>query len=545
MSHPAGLCDEALAALEHPDAYPDDPSAAEGVEPIQTHISYIFRTRDRVYKLRKPVDLGFLCFATLAERNSDCLREVALNRRLAPDVYLGVAPVRRNALGHWQLAAPAEALSTGADGEALEHCVVMRHLPDGANAKRMLENGTLGPAHMRGLAQRVARFHAEHGLGRPAPWNTTQWVERTLAPVRDSFALARESPSETLDAALLDRCEAAMLEFARSRADSLEARRAHGRAVDGHGDLHLDHVWFEHGPEEPIAIDCIEFNEELRRIDVAAELAFTVMDLAYRGRPDLAERLLDAYAEATDDYRLFDVVDFHIAHRALVRASVAGVASREDELDLEQRSAAAASAAEHLEFTAAGLFSERVGALVVVCGIVGTGKSTVARAAGEELSGVVIASDRVRKRLAGLAPTARAGAAPGEGIYDEASTRRVYEALLERARPVVESGRIAILDATHSRRDQRDATRHWAEARGLPMLLLEARCDANETRRRLALREEDPSRVSDAGVAFHAESVRRFEPTDEWPGALRAVIHTDAADWRECLARALRVLRNP
>jgi aminoglycoside phosphotransferase family enzyme/predicted kinase len=539
MSTQTGLTEEALHALSRPNAYPDDPSAASGIEAIQTHISHVFLTRERVYKIRKPVDLGFLCFATRLERNDDCLNEIRLNRRIAPDVYLGVAAIRRESAGRWHIGPVRETLECDPTGEPLEHCVVMRHLPADGNAKKLLEAGRLHREHMQGLAKAIARFHAAHGLGRPAPWTLEQWLERTLRPVRDTFELARGTTPDAIDQNLLGRCETSMMTQLDSRRARFEARCSEGRAVDGHGDLHLDHIWYEYGPEDPIAIDCIEFNEELRRIDVAAELAFTAMDLAYRARGDLAETFLHAYALETDDYALYDVIDFHIAHRALVRASVAGVVSGEEEVDIEQRSAAAESAAEHLRFAAKGLDSERRGSIIVVCGIVGTGKSTLANAAAECLPGVVVASDRVRKRLAGLDPETRATAAVGRGLYDEASTDQVYRALLERARPIVESGRVAILDATHSRRHQREVAMRWANERGLGAFLLEARCDAAETRRRLLGREQDSERISDAGVDFHAESVRRFESTDEWPSDRRAVIHTDLPNWRATLADLL------
>jgi len=536
---PEGLPDDALRALTDPDAYPTDPSAGCGVEVIQTHISHVFLTRERVYKIRKPVDLGFLCFATRSERNSDCLNEIRLNRRIAPDVYHGVAPIHCDAAGRWRVGPVGESLEYDASGRELEHCVVMRHLPSNRSAKRLLESGLLQREHLRGLASMIAHFHATHGLGRPAPWTPEQWLDRTLAPVRDTFELARGASPDAIDPALLGRCETTMLADFEDRRARFEARRDTGRAVDGHGDLHLDHIWFEHGPDHPIAIDCIEFNDSLRRIDVAAELAFTAMDLAYRGRVDLAETFMAAYALETDDYCLYDVIDFHLAHRALVRASVAGVASGEEELGPEQRRAAADSASEHLRFAADSLLTNRRGSVIVICGIVGTGKSTLANAAAEHLNAVIVASDRVRKRLVGLDPETRATAAVGEGIYDEASTRRVYEALLERARPIVESGRVAILDATHSRHEQREAALRWANQRGLPALLLEARCEAGETQRRLLEREQDPDRISDAGADFHAESMRRFETTDEWPADRHEIVRTDSPDWRAFLGEIL------
>ncbi len=174
-------------ALAQPDAYPRDASARDGVECVQTHLSHVFLSRDRVYKLRKAVDLPFVHFATRAERNADCLREVALNRRLAPDVYLGVAAVE-GAGGRWRIGAAGESLAApDAAGEVPEHCVVMRRLPEGRDALSLLEAGQLGGHHVDAVARRLAAFHAEVGLGAPAPWAPGEWRERVEAPVANNF----------------------------------------------------------------------------------------------------------------------------------------------------------------------------------------------------------------------------------------------------------------------------------------------------------------------------------------------------------------------
>src|SRR5262249_46012030 len=305
--------------------FPRDPSAATGVEWIQTHLSHVYRTGDRVYKFRKPVDLGFVRFASRAERNADCLREVALNRRLAPRVYLGVAPLcgtrARPVIG-----TPAESLAS--DPAALEHCVVMRRLPEGRDALSLLEQGKLSEAQLDALATRIARFHAAHGLGAPAPFSREEWLERCTAP-------AEQNLHPLADARDLVRAEDLTLArdlahaFEVEHADRFERRRRDGRAVDGHGDLHLQHVWFERDHADPIAIDCLEFSESLRRIDAAADAAFLAMDLRYRGASSLAGRFLRSYARESDDFDLYSVVDYFLSYRAGVRAKVAALAARD------------------------------------------------------------------------------------------------------------------------------------------------------------------------------------------------------------------------
>lgn len=535
---PAGL----ERALGDPAAYPGDPSAGAGVTAVQTHISWVFLTGERVYKVRKAVDLGFLDFSTRAARNADCAREVALNRRLAPDVYLGVAPLLA-ADGGLRVGPPREALEPAAPpAPPSEHCVVMRRLPDGGDALSRLARGTLEPAHLDAVAERVAAFHAANGLGEPAPFAPVEWLERITGPVADNFRSLDGSLADAPGRAALERARAAAADFERERGARFEARRRAGRAVDGHGDLHLAHVWFEDESREPVIIDCIEFSEPLRRIDGASEVAFLAMDLAYRERSDLAERFLRRYARERDDFDLYGVVDYFVAYRAGVRAKVAALAAAEPEIPEPQRARAAESARRHLAFAAQALAPRRAGALVLVCGVVGAGKTTLAELAADALGGVVVSSDRVRKRLAGLAPTERPHAGFQAGIYTPERSKQVYAGLLERAGPIADSGRVAVLDATWAGAAQRAEALAWAGARGLPALLVEARCAREVALERLSRRRREGRDPSDAGPELYDRSRAGFEPPGEWPRARRLAVATDAPEWRDRAAAAVREL---
>ncbi len=377
---------ELVAGLAVRSAYPDDASAARGVHQIQTHLSHVFLTAERVYKLHKSVRFGFVDFSTRALRNADSLRELRLNRRLAKDVYLGVAPVERDG-GVIHLGPLRDALSPSAAGARdPEHCVVMRRLPEGRDALSMLERGVLGERHVDAIAARIAAFHAENGMGAPAPFAPEVWLARIAAPVRESFNEVERS------GALAARSRAAgarALALLSRHAQRFERRRAAGRVVDGHGDLHLAHVWFERDDAPPLAIDCLEFRDDYRQIDAASEVAFLAMDLEYRGRRDLAERFLRRYAEASDDYDLYGVVDFFTAYRAAVRAKVACLAARDEIVPAEQRARAEESAGQHLGLAEAALAEPRRGSVVAIAGIVGSGKSTVAQALADATGGVV------------------------------------------------------------------------------------------------------------------------------------------------------------
>lgn len=536
---PAGLA----AALARPAAHPFDASAAAGVEHVQTHLSHVYLTGARAWKLRKAAALGFVDFATRAERNRDCAREVRLNRRLARDVYLGVAPVEADPAGGFRIGA----LAPDADEETLardphEHVVAMRRLPAGHDALALLERGALHARHLDAVAERLARFHAEHGLGVPAPFTPDAWRARIEGPVRDNLRLLEPAAGRLFPRSTWRQVEQRTSAFADAHAGRFEARRREGRAVDGHGDVHLQHVWFEPGRAEPLLVDCIEFRDDLRRIDAAAEVAFLAMDLRYRRRAQLAARFLRRYAAARDDFGLYGVLDYFVSYRAAVRAKVAALAADDGAIEPGQRAAAAASARRHLALAARALAPPRAGGLVLVGGLVGSGKSSVAETMADTAGGVVVASDRVRKALAGLAPTARGGAA--RGLYDGAAKERVYQALLERAEPITASGRIAILDATYALERHRAAALAWARGRGIEPVLVEARCPHETTLARLAARAAAGRDPSDAGPELLAWSERHYQP----PRAGVIVIETHQPDWRtraRSLARRLHPTREP
>ncbi len=520
---------ELPAALDHASAYPEDPSAQAGVRTLQTHISHLFLTAERVYKLRKAVRPGFLDFGSRKERNADALREVALNRRLAPNVYLGLAPVwidgARAVLGP-----VSEQLSTGrgASGPP-EHCVVMRRLAEGRDALSLLREGRLLPRHMDETALALWLFHEQVRLGTPAPFSEEEWLGRIE---RRALAAIPQLPGGA-------ELRGAFVSFLSERAARFEARRLAGRAVDAHGDLHLEHIWFERDAAPPLFIDCLEFSDDLRRIDVASEVAFLSMDLEYRDRRDLGERFLRRYASESDDFDLYAVVDFFASYRATVRSLVAALAADDAELPDERRRGAAGSARQHLALAESRLEQKVAGPLILTCGVVGTGKSSAAEVAAEALDGVVISSDRVRKRVFGLAADEHTHVGEYEGIYRPERSERVYRGLLERAEPVIASGRAAILDAAHAFSAQRERAIEFARARGSPVRMLETRCAEETTLERLGRRERSGVDPSDAGPAFYSRSAADFEPVRAVEGVDHLVVRTDEEGWRAELQDAL------
>ena len=527
-----------VRSLAQRSAYPDDASAASGVEHVQTHLSDVFLTRDRVYKLRKAVDLGFVDFTSRVERNADCIREVELNRRLAPDVYLGVAPIEEGPRG-FVVGRLLEARRLVLP-DAAEHCVVMRRLPPARDAVSLLSGGRLTRRHVDATADRIAGFHQEHRLPPQPRGRERAILQRTTRCFQDCVrTLEAALPNPQIRGTLLV-VEDLARAFIDARAGELCERARRGLWVDGHGDLHLQHVWFERDGDFPVMIDCLEFDRELRQIDAASDVAFLAMDLAYRGREDLGDRLLGRYANATDDFGLFWVVDYFKGYRAVVRAKVAAIASLDSTLGQEQRRAARRSVRRHLALSERILRGRNRGSVVVLCGKVGTGKSTVADCIAHGYGGVRISSDRLRKRLAGLAPGTRVAVPTDDGLYSPQRSAEVYEEMLQRAEPVVASGRLAVLDASFNTAVRRDRVRSWAKERDASLLLIEVECRGDTALERLRERQVAGRDASDAGPDFYAISAGRFEPPCEWPRGTRVRLRTDAPGWRTDLSRKLR-----
>ncbi len=458
----------------------------------ETHISVVTFIGDRAYKLKKPVDLGFLDFSTREKRERACRAEVDLNRRLAPDVYLGVADVH------------------GPDGEVCDHLVVMRRMP----VERRLSTLVLAEAEevaddVDVLAARIADFHrtAERG---PAIDDAAS-PEAVLANWDEDFHQLVPFVGEVLDEATCARVEERVHAYLAGRGDLLRQRIDDGRICDGHGDLQAADIFLiESGPQ---VLDCIEFSERYRHGDVAADIAFLAMDLERLGSAAMADRFLARYLELADDPCPRSLLDHYIAYRAHVRCKVACM--RAAQLDSEARDEAVAEARTLLALCDRHLERAQV-RLVVVGGAPGTGKSTLAAHIGDRLGATVLRSDVVRKELAGLAATDHAEAPLGEGLYAAAATDDVYRSLLDRARPLLAGGVNVVLDASWTDASKRAAARTMAAEAHAACCELRCTLAPDVARERILDRMAAETDASDATPEVAAALAAAADP---WPEA--------------------------
>ncbi|GAA1205473.1 AAA family ATPase [Prauserella alba] len=479
----------ALATFPVPAPLPGDWVAVH-----ETHIGVVFLVGDTAYKLKKPVDLGFLDFRTLAARRRACHEEVALNRRLTPDVYEGVADV------------------IGPDGKPCEHLVVMRRMPEERRLATLVRQDAPLEDTIRAVAGIIARFH------RTAARGPTIEREGTRDAIRARWQTSFDqiqSHRHLLGADTVERIERLTGEFLDGRAALFDRRIAEGRIVDGHADLLTEDIFcLDDGPR---ILDCLEFDARLRAVDGLDDVAFLAMDLERLGAPQLAELLLNTYAEQAHDPAPVPLWRHFVAYRAFVRAKVACLRYAQGD------SEAAALAQQHGLLTLRQLQAGEV-RLILVGGLPGTGKTSLSRALGEQLGATVFSSDRVRKELAGLSPLQRGTASFESGIYDRAHTERAYTELLQRARERLELGETVVLDASWTSASQRASATELASHTHSTLVQLECQAPEAITSARLAGRTDS---ASDATPGIAARMAQRVNP---WPAAHRVFTAGTIAD---------------
>lgn len=486
---------------------------AKSVAFAETHISWVFMLERDVFKVKKPVNLGFLDFSTIEKRQIACEAEVRLNGRLAPDVYHGVIAVRRGEDGRARI---------GGTGPVIDYAVHMMRLPDESRMDYLLEAGILPAQAVDAVALELAKFHARcRSDAATAAFGAPALLDENL---EENFAQTRESIHEYLPRDEVHEIVRWQRAFLRGHRALFEQRAAAGHVRDGHGDLRLEHVFVD--GERIKVIDCIEFNERFRFADVCADVAFLSMDLARSGRVDLAERLLATYARETNDFDLYSTVDFYESYRAFVRGKISAMVASDPVQGDRRRARAVAEARQYfLLALSADRRSMLLPCVVAVGGIIASGKSTIAEHIGAEMSAPVVEADRTRKGMLGVEATQRISDSAWSGAYDPSFTEKVYAEVLRRAAVVLESGRPVVIDASFRSADMRRAARELAVHHNVPFRFVECRAPADVCRTRLVVRERTHA-VSDGRLAIFDDFCARFEPVKELLPTEHVVVDT-------------------
>lgn len=519
MSENRGEQPALITALLNRQVY-DHP--VDACELIETHISWVILAGEYVYKLKKPLNLGFLDFSTLERRRFFCEEELRLNRRLAPAIYLDVVAIGGT---------PGQPVLGASEG-IFEYAVKMRRFAQSAQLDRMLLRGELQREHIDAFARMVAEFHQRVAVAKADSEFGTPAAIR--GPMEENFTQIREHQGEPGMATRLAELEQwSQTQFARLHT-LMQQRHDKGFVRECHGDMHLRNLaWID---SRAVAFDCIEFNPNLRWIDVISEVAFLIMDLQERGEAELAQRFLNAYLERTGDYRGLALMPFYLVYRALVRAKVAAIRSDQPQIDDAGRAEALREHRNYLAL-AAGYTEQRRPAVIVARGMSASGKTTLTAPLVEQLGAIRLRSDVERKRLHGLAAEADAGAAPGKGIYSAGASERTYAQLAKLAGFVLEAGYPVIIDAVCMRREQRQRFVQLARLQGVPCLILEFTAPADVLRRRIVARQKE---ASDADISVLEHQLQHWEPLEEDEESMALRIDTERLAEPQSLAAQVR-----
>ncbi|MBN1381706.1 MAG: AAA family ATPase [Deltaproteobacteria bacterium] len=517
-----------VETMSNPQFYPHRP---ETVDFIQTHISYIFIAGDYVYKVKKPVDFGFLDFTTLEKREHYCREELRLNRRLAPQIYLDVVGLAENDQGD---------LIWAADGDRIvEYCVKMKKMPHDNMLKKMLAEGKADPSVMEAVARKVAAFHESAETG--GKIDEIGGIDTIRFNHDENFEQTARYINHTIRARHYDFIKAYIYDFFKKHRKLLVERVANHRIRDCHGDLHLEHICIA---GDDIAIfDCIEFNERFRYADVAAEVAFLAMDLDFNGYPNHAEIFVKAYIETTGDTAIQTLLNFYKCYYAYVRGKVTSFRLDDKGTGPEERREVRKTARKYfdLAYTYAARLEQPT--LILMAGLMGTGKSALARKLASRLGADIIRSDVLRKEMLRIDPTERHPDAFGQGIYADDISQQTYDKALEAALAKLRTGRSVIIDASFKKRSERLNAYQAAKRLPVPFFVIECRCPDPVIKERLERRAAKKSEASDGRWEIYAAQKNDFDEIIELPN--RSYLTCDTSQSPQvCVHQMIRQITN-
>jgi uncharacterized protein len=489
--------EEVIRAMLQPETYPDPPAK---ILHLQTHISHLFLTGRQVYKIKKPLDLGFLDFTTLARRRHFCRQEVLLNRRLTEDLYLGVVAITSS----------GEKFRINGRGRVREYAVLMREMPQERMMDHLLADGRVTKKEIRALVRRLVPFYQQARTGKGIdPFGR---IEIIVKNTEENFLQTRPYLGSLITLKAADRLHFRCRAFLKRNPDLFQKRIREGRIRDCHGDLHSGNICLE---EKVQIYDCIEFNHRFRYADIASDLAFLAMDLDYYGCPDLSTLLIREYTRLSGDRDLPRVLHFYKAYRAHVRAKVHAFAAGDLELPAADRKSHRRAAKNYFRLAVRYGDQLPIPQLVVVFGLMGTGKTTLARALAEKTGWAVFSSDEVRKKLRGLSPTTKKWEPFGQGIYSEEMSRRTYDRMREAAWKRLQRGKSVILDGSYKRQGERLALMDLAETAGAEIRFIECRVPVTVIQQRLEQRNREKNVVSDGRWEIFRNQSQDFELVEE------------------------------
>jgi len=498
-----------LRGLLRPQAYPHLVGA---IEHLETHISDVLLTGEYAYKLKKPLNLGFLNFSTVELRRACCEEELRLNRRLAPELYLAVVPI----------AGSFSDPRIGGDAPILDYAVRMRQFDQAGMLERVAGRGELTAAIIDSIAEQIAEFHS--GLPPGADASGYGTAAEIAGPALQNFDQLQPLIASDAERGALRGLREWTEQKNEALASRFEARRQAGYVRECHGDLHLGNIVLVDGRVR--IFDCIEFNPRLRWIDVMNEAAFLSMDLIQRGYSHLAYRFINRYLEHTGDYAGVDLLSYYMVYRALVRAKVAAMRAAQASVSADARRLLQEKCRAHIDL-ARQLTAQRRRVLFIMHGLSGSGKTVVSQAMLEAVGAIRVRSDVERKRLHGLGAAARSGSPLGQGIYVPSASQATYDRLTDLATALLMADYPVVVDAAFLKREQRERFERLAESQNAGFAILDIHAAEATLRRRIAERTEAGTDASEANLAVLEQQLAVREPLTAAEQTATHVFDTD------------------
>jgi aminoglycoside phosphotransferase family enzyme/predicted kinase len=476
-----------IQQMLQPGFYPH--AVLEPIQLIQTHVSYVLLTGDYVYKVKKPVNFGFLDYSTLEKRQHFCHEELRLNQRGAGELYLEVLPI----------SLVGEQYHLGETGEPVEYLLKMRQFPQEALLSALFEQGKLNETHLEELGRVVAQYHAKT--------ETNDYI-RSFGEVPQVRAAFDENYQQTekyiggpQTQVQFDETKAYTERFFAERAELFASRIQNNYIRECHGDLHLRNIALWH--DKIMLFDCIEFNEPFRFVDVMFDIAYAVMDLEAQQRKDLSNAYLNTYVEQTGDWEGLQVLPIYLNRQSYVRAKVTSFLLDDPSVPVAVKEEAAKTAAQYYKL-AWEYTQPKQGQLILMSGVSGSGKSTMARYLARQLGAIHIRSDAVRKHLAGI-PLLERGS---DKVYTPEMTEKTYARLLELGIILANQGYSVILDAKYDKQNLRQEVITQAEKHHIPFQIVQCTAPLEVVQERLNKRTGD---IADATADLLASQLQQFE----------------------------------
>jgi len=480
---------EVVKFLKQPENYPDKTTK---VEHKQTHISHVFLTDKYAYKIKKPVDFGFLDFTTLAKRKLFCNEEIRLNKRLSPEIYIGVEKITKTENN----AESDTGFEFNGKGEVVEYAVKMKRMPESAIMTEMVKNNKVDERIIAQLARKIAEFHmdAMHN----DEFQDRCGMKSVKMATDQNFSQTEKYIGKLIDNKKFNYIRNATNQFYKGKKELFLARKRNNNIIGFHGDLHTGNVFIHNNKIQ--VFDCIEFNDEFRCGDVVSDIAFMAMDLDYLGREDLSKYFVRKYIEYTGDHLVYTLLNFFKCYRAYVRAKVTSFMLDDPNISRSRKDELKRTAKKYywLALEYARHFSSAKPLLMISCGLTGSGKSRWLKFASDVVGGTILRTDRIRRKLFNLTGSEKKDARYRKKYYNEESRQKVYDMIFRKTAKVLGLGGKVSIDASFIKKENRDAMKELAEKHNADFIIIYTRCSEETTKKRINARMKEKSNISDA-----------------------------------------------